>query len=263
MTQRLNSPMAHDDTGGDGHVVLLIPGAGDVRSENRFLAERLKREGFRVVNADLPGHGESPTASAYTVESTAAAIVSLVEGLGAGPVTVIGNSFAPAAAVWAATERPDLFARLVAISPHLHAEKSFTAAASNIAMRVLLRGPWAAALWAKLYATWYKANPPSDLEHELSKLKAMLSDEDRRRAVRMTLTADRHGMQERLARLGVPTLTIFGTADDHFADPVTTAAETAAELGGECVLVDGAGHYPHAEDPAAVSRAVIDFIRSN
>ncbi len=261
-THHFTTTMAHDDSGGDGPVVLLIPGAGDVRSENRFLAELLERQGFRVINADLPGHGDSPIAPAYTVESTASAIVELVERLDAAPVTVVANSFAPAAAVWAATERPDLFSGLVAISPHLHAENSLSASIVSISMRLLLRGPWAAGLWAKLYTGWYKTNPPTDLEHELSKLKSMLSDKDRRRAVRLTLTADRRGMEERIARLRLPTLTIFGSADDHFSDPVATAEATAAELGGGRLLVDGAGHYPHVEDPTSVARAVVEFIRS-
>ncbi|MFO7549180.1 MAG: hypothetical protein R6X29_09975, partial [Acidimicrobiia bacterium] len=57
--------LAHDDSGGDGPLVVLLPGAGDLRSEHRFLAPPLVAAGYRVVTADLPGHGESPTATSY------------------------------------------------------------------------------------------------------------------------------------------------------------------------------------------------------
>ena len=51
-------------------------------------------------------------------------MVGLIEAVDAGPAVVVGTSFAPAAAVWAAAERPDLVAGIVAISPHLHADRS-------------------------------------------------------------------------------------------------------------------------------------------
>jgi pimeloyl-ACP methyl ester carboxylesterase len=63
-----------------------------------------------------------------------------------------------------------------------------------------------------------------------------------------------------MARLDRPTLTVFGSADDHFADPVAEAESTAAELRGEHLVVDGAGHYPHVEQPDLVAGAVISFL---
>jgi pimeloyl-ACP methyl ester carboxylesterase len=80
-------PLAYDDTGGSGPLVILLPGAGDVRSENRFLMPSLEEAGYRVVNADLPGHGGSPTAGSYGVAETADALLALIDGLGSGPLT--------------------------------------------------------------------------------------------------------------------------------------------------------------------------------
>lgn len=252
--------LAHDDTRGDGPLMLLLPGAGDLRSEHRFLSELLARAGFRVVTADLPGHGESAPATEYSVESTANAVIDLIEALDAGPAVVVANSFAPAAAVWAAVERPELFAGIVAISPHLHADHSVKGKAQGLALELLLRGPWAPGMWVSFYRGWYKADPPADLDQELEKLRAMFSVSAARKAARETLTASRDGMSGRIVRLGAPTLTVFGSKDDHFEDPVSMAAATAAELKGDQLVVDGAGHYPHVEQPEAVASAIVAFV---
>jgi pimeloyl-ACP methyl ester carboxylesterase len=247
--------MAYDDTGGRGRLVVMLPGAGDVRSEYRFLTGPLVDAGYRVVAADLPGHGDSTVAGEYTVESTAAALVELLENLDGGPAVVVACSFSPAAAVWAAAERPELFAGIVSLSPHFHDDSSVKGRVLNWAIRGMLRGPWAAGVWAKLYAGWYKTNPPTDLPIETREVEGdAVSDPARRRAVRETLVADREGVAERMLAIDVPTLTIFGSLDDHFADPVAMAAETATELTGEKLVVEGAGHYPHVEKPRSRGR---------
>lgn len=260
ITQTHQTLLAHDDTAGPGPLLLLLPGAGDLRSEYRFVVDRFASAGRRVVTADLPGHGDSPVAARYTVAATAEALVALIRHLDAGPAVVMATSFAPAAAVWAAAEHPDLIAGIVAISPHLHIDRSLAGRVQSAAVHGLLRGPWAGSVWARLYRGWYKASPPDDLDAELSRLRAMLSQPARRRAVRRTLTAGRDGVHDRLAQLDLPTLTIFGSADDHFSDPVAEAAAVATQMHGTHVIVQGAGHYPHVERPEVVTQAVLAFL---
>ena len=47
------------DIGGDGPLVLLVPGMGDLRAAYRFLAPALREAGYRVACTDLRGHGDS------------------------------------------------------------------------------------------------------------------------------------------------------------------------------------------------------------
>jgi alpha-beta hydrolase superfamily lysophospholipase len=47
------------DVDGSGPPVVLSHGIGDRRQVYRFLAPMLVQAGYRVVNADLRGHGES------------------------------------------------------------------------------------------------------------------------------------------------------------------------------------------------------------
>lgn len=255
------TPLAHDDTGGGGKLVVLLPGAGDVRSEHRFLAPILAGAGYRVVTADLPGHGESPTSTSYGVGETASALLDLLDHLHAGPATVVACSFAPAAAVWAATERPGAIDGIVMISPHLEAGSGPRDRLLRMALSTLMRGPWAAPLWAKQIRSWYPSSTPADIEDELDKLDAMLSDPARRRAARETLVADRDGVAERLASLDVPVALVFGSADGHFPDPRAEAESIASRTGATITMIEDAGHYPHAERPEETAAAILEFLR--
>ena len=58
--QRPEGRIAYDDRG-DGRLVVMVPGLGDVRAEYRFLAPLLVAKGYRVVTMDLRGHGQSST----------------------------------------------------------------------------------------------------------------------------------------------------------------------------------------------------------
>lgn len=254
----MNTKLAHDDTGGDGRLIVLLPGAGDVRSENRFLVELLAAAGHRVINVDLPGHGESAAAVSYGVQETAEALAELLEGLDAGPAIVVGNSFAPAAAAWLGAERPELVAGIVLMSAHLETAPWF----GRAMLSALLRGPIAAPMWRMAYRGWYKQNPPVDLDTEIAKLTQMYRDPDRRRAARETLIADREGLDERLERLDLPSLVVFGAEDDHFSDPRAEAQAIADKLSGTVLMVEGAGHYPHVEQPELVAEATLRFIDS-
>jgi pimeloyl-ACP methyl ester carboxylesterase len=249
--------IAFDDSGGDGPLVVMIPGAGDVRAEYRFVAPILEAGGARVVTMDLRGHGASSADwPSYSVADTAADLAALLEHLDAGPATVIGTSFAPAAALWAAADRPDLIARLVLISPHIEAAPRW----QSLPLRLLLRGPFAGRLWASQFRKWHPAAPPADLDEYAAGLAAMMGDPRRRRAVRDTLTANRNGLAERIDRVDVPNLVVMGGSDSHFEDPAALGGSIASQTGGTVHVVPDAGHYPHVEFPGRVANAVTAFL---
>ena len=256
----MTAHLAYDDSGGSGQLVVLLPGAGDLRTEHRFLAPRLAAAGFRTVVADLPGHGESPVADSYGVAEAASSIAAVISDLDAGPAVVVGCSFAPAAATWMAAEHPELVRSLVMISPHLDEEEGMMAIVQKAAMSMLLRGPAAAPLWRRSYRGWYKTTPPADLDEEIDRIAGMFRSFSRRKAARDTLLASREGLAVRMDRYDGPSLLVFGAADDHFADPGAEAQRIAVRMGSEVLIVDGAGHYPHVEDPESVADAIVAFV---
>jgi len=248
--------IAFDDSGGSGPLLLMVPGAGDVRAEYRFLMPRLVASGFRVVTTDLRGHGESSaTWTGYGVGETASDLIALLDHLGQ-PATVVATSFSPAAAIWAAAERPDLIPRLVLISPHLDTAPAW----QRFLLRLLLRGPLAGKMWAGQFRSWHPGSPPADIDAQTAVLTAMLADPRRRKAVRDTLTADREGLAERAGRIDAPCLVVMGEADSHFSDPAAEAASIAKRMSGAVQVVPDAGHYPHVEFPDLVAHAITGFL---
>ena len=109
--------IAYDDSQGDGELVLMLPGMGALRSEYRYLAPALVEVGYRVVTADLRGHGESSVDwPEYTLPAAGQDILDLIAYLDAGPAHVVGTSFSPGAAVWAAAEQPEAIRSQSALS---------------------------------------------------------------------------------------------------------------------------------------------------
>src|ERR1022692_2737621 len=105
------------DIGGDGPLVLLVPGMGDLRAAYRFLAPALREAGYRVACTDLRGHGDSDTTfPSYGDEETAGDVIALIGELG-GPAVVVGNSMGAGSAVLAAAQRPQLVSGLVLVGP--------------------------------------------------------------------------------------------------------------------------------------------------
>lgn len=116
MTSYLNRPqgrLAYDLTGDDGPLVVLSPGFGDLRSTYRGLATHLAAEGFRVVTADLRGHGDSTVGwDSYSVDAVAGDLLALLHEHG-GRGVLVGNSYSGSAAVVAAARVPAAVAGLV------------------------------------------------------------------------------------------------------------------------------------------------------
>ena len=58
----------------------------------------------------------------------------------------------------------------------------------------------------------------------------------------------------------VPALVVMGSRDPDFPDAGAEARRLAAQLGAQSLVVDGAGHYPHAEMPEVVVPELLSFL---
>lgn len=252
--------LAYDDRG-QGPLVVCVPGMGDVRAQYRFLTPRLLRAGFRVVTVDLRGHGESDaTFSDHERTSAGADLVALVQALDAGPAHLIGSSFGAAAAVWAAAEVPELVASATLVGPFVRDVP--VPLVQRLGMRVMLARPWAARAWVAWYAKLYPGSKPDDFQAYRQALRRNLAEPGRVDALRAMATATSRDIDPRLDRVEAPSLVIMGTADPDFADPAGEAHAVANRLGGQVVLVEGAGHYPHVQQPDTTAAAITHFLQS-
>lgn len=249
--------LAYDDAGA-GPLVVCLPGLGDVRGQYRFTAPALVQAGFRVVTADLRGHGESSTGwPDYRPESVGRDLIALLEHLAAGPAVLVGNSFAAASAVFAAAERPDLVARLVLVGPFVRDVPM--SAMQRAMLGALLTRPWGPAAWSWYYRSLYPAQAPADLDAYRARLKANLREPGRFEALQAMMNSPRAACEQRLSEVRAPVLVVMGERDPDFKDPAAEARLVAERLRGEVAMVPQAGHYPHAEMPDAFLQAFRAF----
>jgi pimeloyl-ACP methyl ester carboxylesterase len=257
--ERAEGTIAYDDSQGDGELVIMWPGMGALRSEYRYLAPALVEAGYRVVTADLRGHGESSVDwPEYTLPAAGGDILALIDHLDAGPAHLAGTSFSPGAAVWAAAERPEAIRSLTLIGPFVRDPQP--SLMQNLTVGVLLRGPWKVSAWGMYYKTLYPTRQPDDFDDYVAQLQANLREPGRFSALKGLGFAPKTAAEGRLGQVQAPALVVMGTKDPDWPDPEAEARFITEALSAEMVLVEGAGHYPQTEMPEQVTPAVLDFL---
>lgn len=261
MTEFLDVPggtIAYDVTG-EGPLVLCAPGMGDLRQSYRFLVPVLTDAGFRVATMDLRGHGESTRGwDSCGQVALGHDMVGLVRHLG-GPAVVVGQSFTPDSALVAAAALPEDVRGTVLLAPWAHTPRLNPLL--SLLQRAVVRVP---RLWVMFYKSLYRGPRPADFDGYLRGLTASL----RGRAGMAALAAmadpggrDASGDRSRPTQ---PALIVMGAEDPDFTDPRAEAETMAGDLSGpvQIAMIDGVGHYPQAEAPAATGAAMVAFLRS-
>ncbi|MCB0023174.1 MAG: alpha/beta hydrolase [Caldilinea sp.] len=251
--------IAYDDTG-SGPLVLCAPSIGDVRAEYRFLTPHLLAAGFRVVTMDLRGHGESSTQwGDFSVAGVGSDMLALIRHLDGGPALIISTSMAAGAAAWAAVEASSLVAGIVMIGAAVHGEVS---GANRLLYKALFARPWGVAFWQWYYTTLYPTRKPADFAAYKAALGANLKEKGRLEAMLAAVLAPKTASAERLERVTAPVLVLMGSKDPDFKQPEVEARWVADAVHGRYVMVDGAGHYPHAEMPEIAAPIIVDFLQT-
>ena len=247
------------EVSGEGPLVVCVPGMGDLRRVYRSLVRDLLEANFRVATMDLRGHGDSDaTFTRYDDVATGEDVLALIEHLGA-PATVIGNSMGAGAAVWAAAEKPELVESLVLIGPFVRDVPM--PAVLKLLFRAALRRPWGRFAWRSYFRTLYPGRKPDGFTKHLAEIDASLSRPDYWKAFVRTTRTSHAPAEARLGDVKARLLVVMGEKDPDFPNPADEAALLGGKLGGEVLMVPGAGHYPQAEYPEVVSPAVILFLK--
>lgn len=261
-TQYLDRPEGRIgyDVEGDGSLVVLVPGMGDLRSSYRFLAPALRDAGFRVASVDLRGHGDSDTTfSTYGDVETAGDVSALIEKLG-GPAVIIGNSMAAGAAVLVAADRPNQVTGLVLVGAYVRDAK--ISAVLRLLFRVAMARPWVAVSWKSYMPKLYAGQKPIDFDEYRASVIANLRRPGYAKAFSRTTRLTHAPVEARLGDVASPVMVIMGELDPDFKDPATEARWIGEILRGEVVMVKEAGHYPQSQQPQSTSDAVLRFLNT-
>ena len=250
----------------DAPLVVLVPGMGDLRSTWRDVVGPLADAGYRVASMDLRGHGDSDTTFATHGDIvTGQDVLALVEHLG-GPAVVGGNSMGAAAAAWAAAERPDLVAGLVLTGPLLRdaAASAAVTATMHGALRVALARPWGAALWARLYRTYFSRGAQgARLDEHVADIRASLKRPGHLRSFRdLALQLTHAPVEVRLPEITAPVVAFVGEVDPDFKDPAAEALWLRSAVDAEVTVIPGVGHYPQHQAPQVVIDDTLAFLAS-
>lgn len=257
----------------DGEVVVLVHGiAGSAATWQPVLAELARRrDGRHVIVPDLVGHGSSSAPWAdYSLGGYATGIRDLLAVLGYEHASIVGHSLGGGVVQQFALQFPEHCDRLVLVSsgglgrevsPVLRAatlpgaewvlptltNRRVVDAVGNLA-KVLPRAVWQGSV-GESARSFVSLTDPVHRRAFLHTARSVLDPGGQR--VRAT---ERLYLTE-----GLPTLIVWGTADSMI--PVAHAHRAHALIpGSRLELFEGAGHFPHADDPVRFTELLVEFL---
>lgn len=257
---------------GEGPPLLLLHGIGD-SSVGWLDVMGPLAEHHTVIAPDLLGHGRSARPRAdYSVAAYANGMRDLLTLLGVDRVTVVGHSLGGGVAAQFAYQYPERCERLVlvatggvaqAVSPFLR----IAAAPLAEVFLIPLSLPFAKPVGRLGLEALRLSGTDLGRDHDqIARVLDALPDRDARVAFTRTLRSgvDWRGqvvtLRDRayLAQ-AMPTLIIWGTRDGVI--PVKHAhAAHAAMPGSRLELFEGAGHFPHHDEPERFVELVSTFV---
>ncbi len=257
---------------GEGPLVVLSHGIGDRREAYRFLAPRLAQAGYRVVAADLRGHGESSMGWASISRTDVAGdLLALIRHLG-GPAVIVGHSISGGAATIAAATGPELISGIVEINPFTRTQRPDVGGLLRIRRYrrgiSLLMGTQlfrSLSLWMRYLDVAYPTKP-ADYADYMAALRAKLREPGRMAEFMKTSKSTPADAGAQLPNVTRPALVIMGTLDPDFADPKGEGDAVAAAMPagiGSVATIESAGHYPHAQSPDEAAALVIPFLKEH
>jgi len=251
--------VAFEDTGGTGPAILAIPGMGDLRSEYRLIRPALQQAGYRVITMDARGFGETSAKwSDFSARAVGRDAVAVLRHLGVASATIMGNSFAAGSALWAAQDAPEQVNGVVLLGPIVRdLEASFV---QKLSLKVGFAGPWKVGFWTMYWDSLFPSRKPADHAEVKAAITQNLREPGRMDALIAMLALSKADTAAILEQTKVSALVVMGTKDPDFTDAVEEARMLAGKLKAETIIVDGAGHYPHAEMPELVAPKLLAFL---
>ncbi len=249
---------------GSGPAVVLLHGSNSSLFTWEGWAAALAPE-HRVVTLDLPGHGLTgpDPRERYRPADMADFLDRFTVALGLSRFTLGGNSMGGGVAWRYALQHPNKVERLILIdSAGLPRQEPRPFALRMFASPVLGRlARWFSPRFLIARSVRDAYGNPDQVDKAIVDLyeDLLLRDGNREATRRRSFLGDADGMLSRLGELRVPTLILWGSRD-RWILPKYGERFHAAIAGSHLVVLDGLGHVPMEEDPAASLAPVRAFL---
>lgn len=246
---------------GSGPTLVLLHGYGESMIAWRGMFDRLAQHAD-VIAMDLPGFGlSSKPPSGYFTDSMATRVRQALESLGVRRTAIVGHSLGGAVAAAVVSQSPDRITRLVLLDaalvgpPAVLPEAGGESETVDAARRAI-------AEYEAMRTRFMSPHEPHWLAEDDSAAAYMpAGDPDYRVALAAVLREFDFAWltRERVARVSVPTLVLWGEYDPVF--PVSAGRALAAALpDARFEVVDRTWHRPHEERPDATASAIEQFL---
>jgi proline iminopeptidase len=269
---------------GRGQPIIVLHGGPDF--DHRYLVPDLDRlaDSFRLIYYDQRGRGRSAAGvqpEDVTLESEMGDLDAVRRYFGLGSATILGHSWGTVLALEYALRHPDRVSRLILMNPAPASKEDFLLLRKERREKLGTDLAELKALSATqgyqegdpdavtaYYRVHFKAAlaRPDHLEKVITSLRASFTREGilEARAVEDRLMAetwlvDGYDLHPKLARLGIPTLVIYG---DHEFIPEACSVHIAEAIPkARRVTLKDCGHFSYLECPDAVRQEILGFFR--
>lgn len=268
----LTSGRMHYVDEGQGPIILFVHGTPTYSFEYRHLIEALKGR-FRCIAVDHLGfgHSERPAGFPYTPEAHAAVLAEFVDRLGLDRFTLVVHDFGGPIGLPLCFAPASRVARLILMNtwawpidddPKMARGARFIGGAAG---RFLYR-------YANASLRLIMPSAYGDRRKLTKEIHAQYLDVFRDRDARVlvlyalakSLLGSRAHYQSLLDRLPqlrrIPTLIVWGMKDSAF-QPYQLERWRTLLPEAQVAAIDGAGHWPHEEEPALVIAAIERFLQ--
>jgi haloalkane dehalogenase len=243
-------------------VALLLHGYPNSSYLWRNVLPAVADAGWRAVAPDLPGFGDSPLdGRAGTWEEHVEALEEFVDHQHLAPVALIVHDWGGLIGLRWACEHPDAVSALVLMSTGFFSDGKWHGLARAMRKPGELDGVMEAMDRAAFADVMSTVEPRAEEQAVDEYWKGFATREQRRAHLELYRSGDFEKLapyEGALARLGVPTLVLWGDGDDYA--PVAGAHRFAKEIPHAELVVLEAGHFLMEDDPVAVGREIGRFL---
>lgn len=244
--------LAYIDSGTPGPAVLLLHGYTDSSRSWSLIEPHLP--GYRLIMADLAGHGLSDAAPAPSLEAFCEDVIALADALGLGRVALAGHSMGAMTALRLAAMAAGRVTAVASLSGSLR--PALSAHAALVGEIRALRDPIDPR--SAFLEDWHRCARPvePDFAWRIAQEAAAMPAAVWRALFAMLDTVD---LSQAIGDVRAPFLLLAGEADALFGAEHRAALRHALPQ-AEAHLLPGHSHNPHWESPAGVAGILLPFL---